>query len=75
MTQTAKAGKPNIFARFMGYLRDVRTEMRRVVWPSRPEVMNLSVVVITTLLIFVVMVFVFDWVVIRTIGLLEMIGG
>jgi preprotein translocase subunit SecE len=45
-------GKPsgNIFARFRLFLRQVAGEMRRVIWPTRKQVINYSVV----LLVFVV---------------------
>lgn len=75
MAQAAKAARPNIFKRFTGYLHDVRAEMRRVVWPTRPEVLNLSIVVITTLLIFIVMIAVFDQVVVAIINALPVAGG
>jgi preprotein translocase subunit SecE len=45
-------GKPsgNIFARFGLFLRQVAGEMRRVIWPTRNQVLNYSIV----LLVFVV---------------------
>ena len=39
-------------ARLMEFLRDVRSEMRKVVWPSRPEVQSTTVVVLVTVFIF-----------------------
>ncbi len=60
MAQTAKAAKPNIFARISKGFSDVRIEMKRVVWPSRAEVINSSVVVIITLLFFVAFTFIVD---------------
>lgn len=68
-------GKPNIAARFVQYLKDVRAEMRRVVWPTRSEVGNSSVVVVTTLVIFIVLIFVFDQVILRIVELLGKLGG
>ncbi len=44
--------KPGFFARIGNYFRDVRSETKRVVWPTRPEVLNSSVVVIVTLIFF-----------------------
>ena len=38
------------------YFRDVRAEMKRVVWPNRPEVINSSVVVVITLVFFIVFI-------------------
>ncbi|MBN2839907.1 MAG: preprotein translocase subunit SecE [Coriobacteriia bacterium] len=61
MAQANKgAAKPNAFGRFKQYLHDVRTELRRVVWPSRREVINSSIVVIITLIFFVLFTLVID---------------
>ena len=48
-------GAPHVQAapeRLAQFLRDVRTEMRKVVTPSRPEVQSTTVVVIVTVFIF-----------------------
>lgn len=52
--------KPNVFSRFGKYLKDVRTELRRVIWPSKAEVINSSIVVIVTLIFFVLFTLVVD---------------
>jgi preprotein translocase subunit SecE len=39
-------------ARLMEFLKDVRSEMRKVVWPSRPEVQSTTIVVLVTVFIF-----------------------
>ena len=53
--------RPNIVLRFTGYLRDVRAEMKRVVWPDRDEIASSSMIVIVTLIVFVVFVLLVDW--------------
>lgn len=76
--KAAKSGKPsrpNIFVRLGSYFRDVRSEMKRVVWPGRPEVLNSSLVVITALVFFSLFIALTDFVVIRVLGLLTKIGG
>ena len=61
MAQSKKgAAKPSIFARFGKYLKDVRTELRRVIWPSRKDVVNSSVIVVITLLFFMLFTLVID---------------
>ncbi|MBN1192249.1 MAG: preprotein translocase subunit SecE [Coriobacteriia bacterium] len=61
MAQSKKAAaKPGIFARFVQYLKDVRTELRRVIWPSRKDVLNSSVIVVVTLLFFMLFTLVID---------------
>jgi preprotein translocase subunit SecE len=52
--------KPSIFARFAAYLKNVRTELRRVVWPTRKEVLNSSVIVVITLVFFIFFTLIVD---------------
>lgn len=60
MAQAKSAVRPNVFARIGKYFSDVRTEMKRVVWPNRAEVVNSSIVVVLTLLFFIAFTFVVD---------------
>jgi preprotein translocase subunit SecE len=83
----AKTGKPGKavvaaapagpLARLGQYLRDVRAEMGRVVWPTRVEVLNSSVVVITTLIFFIVFIMLVDFMVLPMIKFIAAIkiGG
>jgi preprotein translocase subunit SecE len=71
----SKPAKPNVFVRLTGYLRDVRSEMKRVVWPNRPEVINSSVVVVTTLIFFTLFITLTDLIVQRLVFLIQKIGG
>jgi preprotein translocase subunit SecE len=75
MAKAITASKPNVFSRMSKYFGDVRAEMRRVVWPTRPDVINSSVVVIVTLIFFTVFTFVVDQVVIFVISSIAKIGG
>jgi preprotein translocase subunit SecE len=56
----AKPKNPSIFARLGKYLKDVRTELRRVNWPSRKDVVSSSIIVVITLLFFMVFTLVID---------------
>ena len=64
--EAAKDNKPaapkkvGFFGRIKNYLLDVRTELRRVTWPSRQDVIRWSGVVIVALVFFSVYVFVLD---------------
>ena len=49
-----------LFARIKNYLSDVRSEMRRVTWPSRTELTNYWVAVIAMLTVFGVAVWLVD---------------
>ncbi len=65
-----KPAKPNIFVRFSTYLKDVRTELRRTVWPTRDEVLRSSMVVVATLAFFIVFLVVVDFIVSNAILLI-----
>jgi preprotein translocase subunit SecE len=42
------------------FARDVRAELRKVAWPTRNEVLNLSTVVLVTLILLISLIFVLD---------------
>ena len=78
--KTGKPGKapaparPGFFARLGNYFRDVRSETKRVVWPTRPEVLNSSVVVIVTLIFFATFIALTDLLVQQIINVLGTVG-
>jgi preprotein translocase subunit SecE len=75
MAQSAKAAKPNVLKRLNRYYHDVRAEMKRVVWPSRKEVINSSGIVLATLAIFIVLIFALDYVSAALVAFLAQAGG
>ena len=58
----------NLPERIMSFLRDVRSEMRKVVTPSRTEVQATTIVVIVTVFIFALYFGVIDWILSRALG-------
>jgi preprotein translocase subunit SecE len=72
---SAKADKPNLIVRFGRYLRDVWAELKRVVWPSRPEVINSSLVVIVTIIFFVAFTFAVDNLSTQAVRWIAQLGG
>ena len=56
----AKEKKPNIFARMARSVRDMRGEMKRVVWPSRKQTINNTLIVLGFMAIMAVLIGVFD---------------
>jgi preprotein translocase subunit SecE len=44
------------------YTREVRSELRKVAWPTRPEVINYSIVVLVTIAILTAVIFGLDYV-------------
>jgi preprotein translocase subunit SecE len=76
MAQTSvKAAKPSAFKRLARYFNDVKAEMRRVVWPSRTEIINSSWIVVVTLAIFIVLIFGLDLISGEVVKVLAAIGG
>ncbi|MGE0795517.1 MAG: preprotein translocase subunit SecE [Acidimicrobiia bacterium] len=43
------------------YLREVRGELRKVAWPTRPEVIRYSTIVLVTLVILTTLIFFLDY--------------
>ncbi|MCL4554382.1 MAG: preprotein translocase subunit SecE [Actinobacteria bacterium] len=70
-----KAQKRNIFKRISDYFAGVVTEFKRVVWPSRPEVLNSSIVVIITLIFFVAFTFLVDQAAVNVVSFIAGLGG
>ena len=52
--------KPGFFGRVRSYLGEVRSEMRRVVWPSREELKTYSVAIIIMLIVFGLVIWLVD---------------
>jgi len=64
--------KPSLVARLKGYLKGVVTELKRVVWPTRKEVLNSTVIVLVTLVFFGIFAFIVDWL---ATGLMDILIG
>jgi len=58
--QVGAPDKPSLLARLKNYFKGVITEMRRVVWPTRQEVINSTIIVLVTLVFFGIFAFVID---------------
>jgi preprotein translocase subunit SecE len=43
------------------YLAQVRGELKKVLWPSRPEIRNYTIVVLAALVLMTAITFGFDW--------------
>ena len=56
----AKDKKPGLFARIKKYFASVRSEMKRVTWPDKKELINYSVVVCASLIVVGVVIALLD---------------
>jgi preprotein translocase subunit SecE len=68
-SKNAKNKKPNVFQRFISYLKNVRQEIKRTTWPSRDEVWRMSLIVVGALLFFGVLIFAVDQLMTFLLGL------
>jgi len=55
----------NWWTKTVEFLSEVRTEMRKVSFPARDEVVATTVVVVITSVVFAVFLFAADWLIIR----------
>ncbi|WP_370327195.1 preprotein translocase subunit SecE [Euzebya sp.] len=60
MSDTTNSGAPKARTGPAQFLREVRTELRRVAWPSRGEVVQYSLIVLVTTLIIGAFIFGLD---------------
>jgi len=71
---TIAAKEPGFFDRIQQFFVDVRSEMRKVNWPTKEEVKSMTQVVMVALLILAAIVAVYDWVFLRVIQLLLLLS-
>lgn len=83
MAEKAAKKKPNIFVRIgrgiSRFFRDTKGEMKKVVWPSKKQVLNNFIVVLVFVVLCAVLIglldFVFTWGVTKIIDLGTLFGG
>ena len=72
MSEKAIEKKPNIFKRMGRGVRDMHGEMKRVVWPTRKQTMNNTIIVICFMLLMAAVICTLDlglsWIVQRVFG-------
>lgn len=71
-TKKDKGERRGPFRRIRGYFADVRTEMHRVVWPSRAELKNFTFGVVVMLIVFGVAIWLVD---LGLVSLLSVFAG
>ena len=60
-SKAKKNKKPGFFARTWGKIKEIFSELKKVTWPSRKELISNTVTVITITLIIAAIVFVLDF--------------
>ena len=63
--------KPSFFARIGKWFREMRSELKKVVWPSRKQLINNTLIVLGAVLVVGVIVYAFDWIAGNAVSLLR----
>jgi len=53
--------KPNIFQRLVRFAKEVRSELKKVIWPSRNQVINNTIIVLLTCLAIGAIIWILDF--------------
>lgn len=59
--QKEKEKKPNIFQKLARFVKDIRSELKKVLWPSRKQVFNNTLTVLITCLILGGVIWILDF--------------
>ena len=54
------AGVKGAFGRFAKFFRDTRSEVKKVVWPSKKQIINNTCIVLVVVVIAAIVIFLFD---------------
>ena len=57
-----KKSKPGVFARLGKWFRDMRSELKKVQWPTRKQTVNNTLIVIACVVVVGVFIWVFDFI-------------
>ena len=60
MAEETKAKKPGLFARIGKWFRELKSECRKIVWPTREQTTNNTLVVIACVVIIGIFIWVLD---------------
>ena len=66
--------KPSLWRRFVNYCKEVKGEMQRVVWPTRPELVNASLIVVGALVFVGVGIAIIDNIIIIPLDAIATLG-
>ena len=68
--KSEKSAKPGFFARAGKWLRDMKSELKKVQWPTRKQTINNTLIVIACVIVVGIFIALFDFVAGEAIGLL-----
>ena len=80
MNKLAEAKKENFFVRagkrISRWFREMRSELKKVVWPSKSQMVNNTLVVIACVIVVGIFIWVFDFVALQIVqGIINLVRG
>ena len=57
-----KKAKPSLFARVGKWLKDMKSELKKVQWPTRKQTINNTLIVIACVIVVGVFIWIFDYI-------------
>ena len=60
MSENEKKSKPGVFARIAKWMRELKSELKKVQWPSTKQTVNNTIIVIVCVIIVGIFIWVFD---------------
>lgn len=66
----AKEKKPGVFSKIKRYFKDLRGEFKKIVWPSKKQIINNTIVVIACMAVTAVIIWLLDWAFISLLSLI-----
>ena len=70
-----KKSKPGIFERAKKWLREMKSELKKVQWPSRKQTINNTLIVIACVIVVGIFIWIFDFVATGAIqALISLVG-
>ena len=74
MNQVKKEKKPGFFSKLFKKLKGLKSEFKKIVWPSKEETTRSTVVVVSTIVVFAVCIAILDFLFSKGLTLLSHIG-
>ena len=71
----AKEKKPNIFKRCFKFFREVKSELKKVVWPTKKQIANNTLVALVVMVVAAVVIWGFDEIASMAVNLLISVAG
>ena len=75
MSENEKKSKPGLFSRISKWLRELKSELKKVQWPTGKQTVNNTIIVIVCVLIVGVVICAFDWLASSVVGAILALFG